>query len=210
VSGATAGRRWGAMTGPRVDLLARTFGGTGKPDGAIVWAVTTPPAFPPRPPCPEVSASGEREVLEAFLDFYRRVVIRKVSGVSEDDAKRRLVPSMTTLAGIVKHLIGVERGWFERRLAQRPADAIVGIVGGGDDSWVVTADDTVDALIAEYEQTCEQSRLTAVRFDLDDVVPHPRLGQVSLRWIYVHMIEETARHAGHADILREQTDGANR
>jgi uncharacterized damage-inducible protein DinB len=192
---------------PAVDLLENARR-TGTPDRAIVWAVTTPPAFPPRPPCPEVSTSGEREVLEAFLDFYRRVVIQKVSGLSEEDAKRRLVPSMTTLAGLVKHLIGVERGWFERRLAQRSADAIVGIVGGGDDSWVVTADDTVDALIAEYEQTCQQSRLTAARFDLDDVVPHPRLGRVSLRWIYVHMIEETARHAGHADILREQTDGA--
>jgi uncharacterized damage-inducible protein DinB len=147
-------------------------------------------------------------VLEAFLDFYRGVVVRKVSGISEEDARRPLVPSMTTLAGLVKHLIGVERGWFERRLARRPADAIIGILGGGDDSWVVTADETVDVLIAEYEQTCEQSRLTAAQFDLDDVVPHPRLGQVSLRWIYVHMIEETARHAGHADILREQTDGA--
>jgi Protein of unknown function (DUF664) len=65
-----------------------------------------------------------------------------------------------------------------------------------------------ESLIARYEQACAASRRTAVRFALDDCVPHPRMGQVSLRWIYVHLIEESARHVGHADILREQTDGA--
>jgi hypothetical protein len=68
--------------------------------------------------------------------------------------------------------------------------------------------DTIESLVEAYQQTCEQSRQTAARFALDDTVPSARLGQVSLRWIYVHMIEETTRHIGHADILREQTDGA--
>jgi uncharacterized damage-inducible protein DinB len=169
---------------------------------------TTPQTNPPLAPDELVSTSGEREVLEAFLDLHRGVLVRKVSGISEEDSRRRRVPSMTTLAGLVKHMIGVERGWFERRLAQRSADEIGANVGGGDDSWALADDETVEALIAEYERTCEQSRRTAARFDLDDVVAHPRLGQVSLRWMYVHMIEETARHVGHADILREQTDGA--
>jgi hypothetical protein len=151
-----------------------------------------------------VSTAGEREVLGAFLDFHRSVLVRKVSGLSEEDARRRLVPSMTTLAGLVKHVIGVERDWFQRRLTQRPDEG----VGPDGDGWVLADGDTVAALVAEYEQTCEQSRRTASGFDLDDTVPHPRLGRVSLRWIYVHMIEETARHVGHADILREQTDGA--
>jgi uncharacterized damage-inducible protein DinB len=149
-----------------------------------------------------------REVLEAPLDFQREVLVRKVSALGEEDARRRLVPSMTTLAGLLKHLIGVERGWFERGLAQRPDGEIGANVGGGDDSWVLAEEETVEALIAEYERTCEQSRRTAARFDLDDTCPNPRLGQVSLRWIYIHMIEETARHVGQADILREQTDGA--
>jgi hypothetical protein len=69
-------------------------------------------------------------------------------------------------------------------------------------------DDTVGALIADYERACAESRLTTARFGLDDAVPDRRLGRVSLRWIYVHLIEETARHVGHADILREQIDGA--
>jgi uncharacterized protein DUF664 len=80
-------------------------------------------------------------------------------------------------------------------------------VGGSDESWDLAENEKVSSLIREYEQTCEQSRQTAARFALEDSVPEPDLGQVSLRWIYVHMIEETARHAGHADILRELTDG---
>jgi hypothetical protein len=167
-----------------------------------------PQPDPPLAPDELVSTGTEREVLEAFLDFHRGVVVRKATGISEEDARRRLVPSMTTLAGLVKHLTGVERGWFEHRLAQRPIGEIGDHVGGGQDSWILADDETVPALIAQYERACEQSRRTAARFALDDVVPHPRLGHVSLRWIYVHMIEETARHVGHADILREQIDGA--
>jgi hypothetical protein len=64
------------------------------------------------------------------------------------------------------------------------------------------------SLVTRYEAACAESRRVAAGLALDDTVPHPRLGRVSLRWVYVHMIEETARHTGHADILREQTDGA--
>jgi hypothetical protein len=65
----------------------------------------------------------------------------------------------------------------------------------------------VDGLIAQYDTQCNLSRQVAALYELADTAPHPKLGKVSLRWIYVHMIEETARHAGHADILREQIDG---
>jgi uncharacterized damage-inducible protein DinB len=170
--------------------------------------MTTPQPNPPLAPDELVSTGSEREVLEAFLDFHRQVLIRKVSGVAEPEARRRRVPSKTTLAGLVKHMIGVERGWFQRVLAGRPASDIGPNVGGGDESWELAANETVESLVEQYRRTCEQSRQTAARFALDDAVPHRRLGQVSLRWIYVHMVEETARHVGHADILREQTDGA--
>lgn len=171
-------------------------------------AVTTPPPDPPLAADELVAAGTEREVLEAFLDFHREVLVRKVCGVSEQEARCRRVPSRTTLAGLVKHMIGVEQGWFQRVLAERPAGEIGPNIGGGDDSWALAEDETVESLVEEYRRTCEQSRRTAARFALDDAVPHRRLGRVSLRWIYVHMIEETARHVGHADILREQTDGA--
>ena len=66
---------------------------------------------------------------------------------------------------------------------------------------------TVERLLTDYQEACEWSRATAAGHALDDIAPHFRMGEVSLRWIYVHMIEETARHAGHADMLREQLDG---
>ncbi len=172
--------------------------------------MTTPPASPAGQPD---STGSERQVLEAFLEFHRQVLVSKVDGISEDEARSRRVPSKTALAGLIKHMNWVERVWFAEVLAGRkPAD--IGPdgpdgpdVGGGDGSWDLSENETVSSLVREYEQTCEQSRQTAARFALDDTVPEPDLGQVSLRWIYVHMIEETARHVGHADILREQTDG---
>jgi uncharacterized damage-inducible protein DinB len=167
----------------------------------------TIPASPPPADQPD-STGSERQVLEAFLDFHRQVLVSKVDGISENEARHRRVPSKTTLTGLIKHMIGVERGWFQEVLAGRKLEDIGPNVGGGDESWDLAENETVSSLIKEYEQTCEQSRQTAARFALDDAVPEPDMGQVSLRWVYVHMIEETARHVGHADILREQTDGA--
>jgi len=183
-------------------------GASGGRAGRYRDAMMTPQPNPPLAADELVATGAEREVLEAFLDFHREVLVRKVSGVSEQEARYRRVPSRTTLAGLVKHMIGVERGWFQRVLAGRPAEEIGPNVGGGDDSWELAEDETVESLVEEYRRTCEQSRQTAARFALDNAVPQRRLGRVSLRWIYVHMIEETARHVGHADILREQTDGA--
>jgi uncharacterized damage-inducible protein DinB len=166
--------------------------------------MTTSQPVPPLAPDELVSTGNEREVLETFLDLYRGVVGRKLAGVDEEQARRRLVPSPTTLAGIVKHLASVEREWFQVTLAQRSSGHTI---ASGDADWRIESDETIEGLLNDYEQACAQSRQTAARFGLDDKAPHPRLGQVSLRWIYVHLIEETARHAGHADILREQTDG---
>ena len=166
----------------------------------------TTPASPTTADQPD-STGSERQVLEAFLDFHRQVLVSKVDGISENEARHRRVPSKTTLAGLIKHMIGVERGWFQEVLAGRKPEDIGPNVGGGDESWDLAENETVSSLIKEYEQTCEQSRQTAARLALDDAVPEPDMGQVSLRWVYVHMIEETARHVGHADILREQTDG---
>ncbi|TYB47644.1 DinB family protein [Nonomuraea sp. PA05] len=155
-----------------------------------------------------VSTGTEREVLEAFLDCQRRQIKAKIAGVSEADARRRIVPSMTTLAGLIKHLTAVERNWFQRQLAQRDPADIPGNSRGDDQSWELSPDDTLAGLIAEYDTVCEENRRIAAGFTPDDAVPSERLGEVSLRWIYAHMIEETAQHAGHADILRELIDGA--
>lgn len=158
---------------------------------------------------PVLARTGdERAVLESFLDFHRGVVLRKVRGLSDADAARRLVPSATTLAGMLRHLAMVERNWFPCLLAPEPGDVYLTSEEDAADSFSLMPGDTVERLAAAYEQACARSRAVAARFDLDHVVPHPQLGEVSLRWIFVHMIEETARHAGHTDILRELTDGS--
>jgi hypothetical protein len=171
--------------------------------------VTAPPEQPPERPLgrDELAGTGsERAILAAFLDLYRDIMVAKVTGVSTEAARRRLVPSSTTLAGLIRHLASVEREWFRGILDQRPAEEVG--VHVADDGWGVGPDETIEGLVADYQRACEESRAVAVRYALDDSVPMARLGRVSLRWIYVHLIEETARHAGHADILREQTDGA--
>jgi Protein of unknown function (DUF664) len=168
--------------------------------------MTTNAPEPPLAPDEMVSTAGERDVLETFLDLYREIIRRKMAGVSEADLRRRLVPSQTTLAGIIKHLTGVEREWFQLGLAQRSVDEAGGIPEN--DGWLVGSAETADSLITDYDRACAASREIAAKFGLDEAAPHSRLGHVSLRWVYVHLIEETARHAGHADILREQTDGA--
>ena len=157
------------------------------------------------------AVADERTTLDTFLDYYRELMKRKVSGLSEDDARRSLVPSLTTLAGLIKHMTRVEESWFQHRLAQRQVDELPMVRQMFEDEeaeWRVGSGDTLEALIAAYDEQCAASRETAARYELDHVVPHSVLGQVSLRWILVHMIEETARHAGHADILREQIDGS--
>ncbi|MET8310528.1 DinB family protein [Micromonospora sp. NPDC005173] len=157
---------------------------------------------------PVLARTGdERAVLESFLDFHRGVVLRKLRGLSDAEAARRLVPSVTTVAGLVKHLALVERNWFPALLAPEPGDVYLTSEQDAVLSFTLDEQDTVDGLAEAYERACARSRAVAARFDLDHVVPHPQLGEVSLRWILVHLIEETARHAGHADILRELTDG---
>jgi uncharacterized damage-inducible protein DinB len=167
----------------------------------------------PDPPFDSVeltAVADERTVLEAFLDYQREAVLRKVRGLSEEDARRRLVASATTPGGIVKHLRWVEMNWFQRVLAGRPHADLPTPPWTDEDpdaDFRLEPDERLDQVIAEYEAECARSRQTAAGHSLDDTGQHRRLGKVSLRWIYVHMIEETARHAGHADILREQIDG---
>ncbi|MEU8214488.1 DinB family protein [Micromonospora taraxaci] len=157
---------------------------------------------------PVLARTGdERAVLSSFLDFHRGVLLRKLRGLSDADAGRRLVPSATTLAGLVKHLTLVERNWFPTLLAPEPGDVYLTSEEDAVASFTLGDRETVAELVAAYERACARSRAVAASLDLDHVVPHPQLGEVSLRWILVHMIEETARHAGHADILRELTDG---
>jgi uncharacterized damage-inducible protein DinB len=163
-------------------------------------------AAPQPPNRRDRAAVGERQTLEAFLDDYRDILVRKASGISGADARRRLVTSQTTVGGLVKHLRWAEYGWFGQLLQEtvndnrRPHERMW--------EFEFEPEETLATLITEYQRQCEHSRRVAAQYQLGHLVPHRRLGQVSLRWIYIHMIEETARHTGQLDILREQLDGA--
>ncbi|WP_370417165.1 DinB family protein [Streptomyces sp. QH1-20] len=148
---------------------------------------------------------SERQLLEYMLDHTRAELIDTVRGLSESEARRRLVPSMTTSIGLVKHAAFAERNWFQRILAGLPDSECDGPMVG-EASFVVSDDESVADVIAEFERASNRARTIAADFDLDVTRQHPAFGTVSLRWIYLLMIQEFARHAGHSDILREQTD----
>ena len=145
--------------------------------------------------------AGERETLLAFLDYLREAVLIKASGLDDEALRRSLVPSGTSVLGLVKHLTMVEVAWFQWSFAGFD----VPIPDQGLD-----AGDTTESVIAGYRAAIEQSNaLVAERHDLDELCARTRsdFEPLSLRWVLVHMVEETGRHAGHADILREQLDG---
>ena len=147
--------------------------------------------------------ADERIQLEEFLDANRDELVDTLDGLSEEQARRRLVPSLTTPLGLVKHVTWAEQVWFHVGLAGRTRDEL-GIPHENDPSWAISDDDTVASVIAEYRRVCAEAREIAAAYDMDDLVRHNRRGPLTLRWLYAHMIEETARHAGHGDILREQ------
>jgi hypothetical protein len=152
----------------------------------------------------EATLTGtEREQLEAFLHDNRAEVAAVLDGLTEEQARRRLVPSLTTPLAIVKHCVVVEKVWFHVSLAGRTR-AEVGLPEAAEDSWVLTEADTIASVLADYRRAWAEADAIAAAHDLDDLARHNRRGPLTLRWIYVHMVEELARHAGHADILREQ------
>ena len=148
-------------------------------------------------------------MLSAFLDRYRETILWKLDGLTREQASARLVPSATTLLGIVKHLAYVERGWFQINFAGEPPNYPWPEDEPDEDiDFRVTTSDTIETISALYRQEIARSREIVAGASLEELSKNQERGPRSLRWIMVHMIEETARHAGHADILRELTDGA--
>ena len=105
--------------------------------------------------------AAERETLEEFLEYHRTALSGKLRGLSEEDARRRLVPSLTTMIGLVSHAAAVERNWFQHYLGGTPREEIAGNARGDDPSWDVDADKTIAGVIAEFESACAASRQIA-------------------------------------------------
>jgi Protein of unknown function (DUF664) len=152
--------------------------------------------------------AAERELLTGFLDWYRAVVENKVSDLSMEDAARIMTPSGVAPLGVVKHLGDVEQSWFRERFAGEQIDYELSS-DDPDAMFRIEPGETVASVLAFYRDSIANSRriTSASSLDVLSVGKHRFYGHVSLRWILVHLLEETARHAGHLDLMREQIDG---
>ncbi len=148
----------------------------------------------------------EKETLLGLLDENRAVMVWKLDGLSEEDARRAMVDSGTSLLGVVKHLAWVERWWFSHVFAGEEVD----FPWNDDDpdaDFRIEDDESIASITSLYEDAVAHSNGIIAAADLDAVAAREVRGKRSLRWILGHMVEETARHAGHADIVRELIDG---
>jgi hypothetical protein len=150
--------------------------------------------------------SPERETLVGFSDWYRQVALNKVEGLSLADASRVSTPTGLSPLGVVKHLTWAEEGWFRGTFAGE----VTGWEGTSEESFAITPTDTVESVVQAYRDECAHSRRitdAAPTLDKLSVGATELRGRVSLRWVVIHMLEETARHVGHLDVMREQIDG---
>jgi len=150
----------------------------------------------------------ERAMLEGWLEFHRTTLVLKCEGLDDAARKSRPVPSSKlSLHGLLRHMAEVERNWFRRTLLGEPDAVPIWYDPAVEDSELVPLDDADwDSDLAAWHAECDDSRATAAARSLDDT--GVRDGEpCSLRWIYTHMIEEYARHNGHADLIRELVDG---
>jgi hypothetical protein len=158
---------------------------------------------------PELQPGDERTALVQFLDQYRAIATAALVDVEWEAASARLLPATDlTIAGIVKHLAWAEDRWFQGRLlgADMPAPWNVPGADDPDQAMRLAPGDSVDSVVELYSSACARSRAALAQCDsLGHVSAVPSFGKgpVNLRWILVHMIDETARHAGHLDLLRD-------
>lgn len=166
----------------------------------------------PEPPL----AGSEIVTLEGFLDYQRATLEWKTNGLDEEGLRAALHPTTMTLGGILKHMAWVEDYWFGVRMLGNPPSAYWATVdweANGDWEWESATDDAPEELRTLWRESVDRSRdviATVMAADgLDQPVANPFKdgGAPTLRWILVHMIEEYARHNGHADLLRESVDG---
>ncbi|HEY2640612.1 MAG TPA: DinB family protein [Streptosporangiaceae bacterium] len=152
---------------------------------------------------------SERDMLAGWLDFHRATLLLKCEGLTDEQRKARPVPtSNLSLHGLVRHMAEVERNWFARGLLSMADAPFIWHQPGKEDDELVPLDDADWAAdLAVWQDECDRSQAAAEEKELD--YEGTFFGKpISLRWIYLHMVEEYARHNGHADLIRELLDGA--
>jgi uncharacterized damage-inducible protein DinB len=165
--------------------------------------VSTPPFISPIERASPNRLAGERETLTTQLDFHRATLLHKLEGLDDQQLRRQVTESGLSLLGLVKHLAGTEQGWFLKIYAGLDEPDLF----DPDAEFQIDPDETTDELVGLYVRTCERARQVVAAGALDDVVTTPWGARANLRAILAHMIQESARHNGHADIIREAIDG---
>jgi uncharacterized damage-inducible protein DinB len=162
----------------------------------------------PITPLPAAKAEGEdeRSVLLGYLTYHRAVLARKVDGLLDEQARLATCPPSTlTLLGLIRHMTDVERWWFRRVLLAEDVQALF----DDDEEWQLPAEATIADTMAAYWSEIETVDRHLATASMDDrSLGEPEFGRHTLRRTIVHMIEEYARHCGHADLIREAIDGA--
>jgi hypothetical protein len=170
----------------------------------MVWTAPAPDRLEP----PLVA--GERAALDAWLEYHRGTLLTKCAGLTQEQLRMRsAAPSSLSLLGLVRHMADVERSWFRRRVAGERIGPLFFTKEDNDADFndVDSADAAAD--LATYLAELDVVRDLAAGYALDDTFVHPHFNKtIDVRWVYVHMIEEYARHNGHADLIRERIDGA--
>ena len=151
----------------------------------------------------DVPLENERTQLDAFIEDCRSAIEATLDSLTEEQASRRLVPSATTLLGLLKHVTWMQRVWFEECVGGTSRREL-GLVQSPDDSFRLSEDDTVASVTAAHREACATARTAIADLPLDAVVTGHRTGPRTLRWVYLQVLRELAQHCGHADILREQ------
>lgn len=151
----------------------------------------------------------EREQLNGFLDFLRATVVMKATGLTDEQARRSLVPSeLTTVASLLAHLRLNEQYWFGVVLDGQPDPWEERLAQDRDAEFRTGFEIPLDQLIDDYRAQCQESRDIVGKLDLTSRGTTAKGEPVNARWVLIHMIEETGRHAGHLDLLRELLDGS--
>jgi uncharacterized damage-inducible protein DinB len=158
------------------------------------------------------AGGDEKDLLDRYLDYHRQTLLWKCSGLTGEQLARRSVPSSNmSLLGLLRHLTDVERGWFRRGIDQQPAAEAPYVYSTDerpDDDFDVLEPADAPAIYQAYLDERVRVREAAARHGLDETYPSRHRGPIQVRWVYLHMLEEYARHNGHADLLREAIDGA--